>query len=318
MASRTRVLLCDGVAKKAVNMLSEQGLFDIEETKALPENELVSKLQTQPVECLVVRSSTTVTRKVFESQNGLKLVGRAGVGVDNIDVTAASASGVKVMNTPGGNANAVVELTLGFMLALARQIPQADRSMKAGKWEKKAFKGIELKGKILGLLGVGKIGYEVAKRARAFGMAVIGYDPYLEESKLREVCEPVKTPDDIYKRSDFISIHTPLTEETRGMVGDSAFDKMKKGVRIVNAARGGILDEKELLKNMESGRVAGAALDVYSEEPPSAKTLLEENRLILTPHVGAATEESQDTCAEMLSGQIIEFFTKGKAVNVVN
>lgn len=318
MASRTKVLLCDGVAKKAVNMLSDHGLFDIEETKALPENELVSKLQAKPVECLVVRSSTTVTRKVFESQKGLKLVGRAGVGVDNIDVTAAGASGVKVMNTPGGNANAVVELTLGFMLALARHIPQADRSMKSGKWEKKAFKGIELKGKILGLIGVGRIGYEVAKRAGVFGMSVLGYDPYLSESVMREVCDPVKSPDEIYRQADFISIHTPLTAETRGLIGSPEFDKMKEGVRIINAARGGILDEKAMLHHMRDGKVAGAALDVYSEEPPTYKALLQEERVILTPHIGAATEESQDACAEMLSGQIIEFFTKGKAVNVVN
>lgn len=317
MGSGVRVLLCDGVAKKAVEMLARGG-FTIEESKAIPEPDLIAKLSGSPVECLVVRSSTQVTKKVFDSQKGLKLVGRAGVGVDNIDVPAATAAGVKVMNTPGGNSNAVVELTLAFMLALARDLPRADRSMKSGKWEKKAFKGIELKGKVLGLIGVGRIGVEVAKRAKVFGMSVLGYDPYLSEAVLREVCEPVKSPDDIYLRADFISIHTPLTDETRGMVGGPEFDKMKKGVRIINAARGGILDEKYLLMHIRDGKVAGAALDVYSEEPPKYKALLEEERVILTPHIGAATDESQDACAEMLSSQIIEFFTKNKAVNVVN
>lgn len=312
-----KILLCDGVAKKAVEMLAKAG-FQTEETKALPEDELISKLAANPVECLVVRSSTNVTEKVFKSVKGLSLVGRAGVGVDNIDVKAATASGVKVMNTPGGNANAVVELTLGFMLALAREIPKADRSMKSGKWEKKAFKGIELKGKILGLLGVGRIGYEVAKRAAAFGMSVIGFDPYLPEKTMKEVCEPVKSPDDIYRRSDFISIHTPLTPETKGMIAEPQFDVMKPGVRIVNAARGGILDEKALMRFMKDGKVAGAALDVFSVEPPDYKALLQEDRLILTPHIGAATAESQDTCAEMLSDQIIKFFTQNKSVNVVN
>lgn len=318
MSDRVRVLLCDGVAKKAVDLLAQNGIFDIEETKALSEDELIAKLAAKPVDCLVVRSSTRVTQKVFQAQSGLKLVGRAGVGVDNIDVKAASAAGVKVMNTPGGNANAVVELTLGFMLALAREIPKADRSMKSGKWDKKAFKGVELKGKTLGLLGVGRIGFEVAKRSAAFGMHVLGYDPYLAENVLKEVCEPVKTVEDIYRRSDYISIHTPLTDETRGMVSDPQFDIMKPGVRIINAARGGILDEKALLRFIKDGKVAGAALDVYSEEPPTYKALLEEDRLILAPHIGAATGESQDTCAEMLSGQIIQFFSKHIPVNVVN
>lgn len=317
MATAVRTLLCDGVARKAVNMLAERG-FAIEETKALPEDELIAKLNAKPVDCLVVRSSTQVTKKVFESVNGLKLVGRAGVGVDNIDVKAATTVGVKVMNTPGGNANAVVELTLGFMLALARDLPKADRSMKTAQWEKKAFKGIELKGKTLGLLGVGRIGCEVAKRARAFGMSILGYDPYLDPTILREVCEPVKTMDEIYRRSDFISIHTPLTDETRGLVNAAAFEKMKTGVRIINAARGGILDEMELMKAIKSGKISRAALDVYEQEPPKNQELLKEDRLILTPHIGAATGESQDTCAEMLSNQIIEFFTNNRAINVVN
>lgn len=315
--SKVGILVCDGVAKKAVAMLSKNG-FQLEESKALSEDELIARLKAKPVECLIVRSSTRVTQKVFQSQSCLKLVGRAGVGVDNIDVKAATAAKVKVMNTPGGNSNAVVELTLGFMLAMARQIPKADRSMKEGKWEKKTLMGMELKGKILGLLGVGRIGFEVARRARAFGMGIVGYDPYLKESVLKEVCEPVKSPADIYTRSDFISIHTPLTDETRGMIGDNAFAQMKQGVRIINAARGGILDEEALMKAIESGKVAGAALDVYAEEPPKKSRLLEDERVILAPHIGAATRESQDTCAEMLADQVIRFFVNQTPVNVVN
>lgn len=317
MAGSARILLCDGVAKKAVAKLAEKK-FEIEEVKALSEDELIAKLNAKTYDCVVVRSSTKVTAKVFQAQKGLKLVGRAGVGVDTIDVKAATAAGVKVMNTPGGNANAVVELTMGLMLGLARQIPKADRSMKAGKWEKKAFKGAELKGKVLGLIGVGKIGAEVAKRARAFGMSVIGYDPHLEPAKLKDVCEQVKTLDEIYSRADFISIHTPMTPETKNLIGEAAIGKMKAGVRIVNAARGGILDEAALVKALVSGKVAGAALDVYGEEPPKNIQDLLDDRLILTPHIGAATEESQDTCAEMMSDQIIEFFLNNRSINMVN
>jgi len=315
--SAVKVLLCDGVAKRAVDRLKERQ-FQVEETKALPENDLIVRLRDKPVDCLVVRSSTRVTRKVFESQQGLKLVGRAGVGVDNVDVSAATSAGVKVMNTPGGNSNAVVELTLGFMLSLARQIPKADRSMKEGKWEKKTLMGAELKGKTLGLLGVGRIGCEVARRARAFGMDILGFDPYLDPEILRDVCEPVSSVEDIYSRSDYISIHTPLTKETRAMVGRDAIQKMKPGVRIINAARGGILDEPAIIEAIRDGKIAGAALDVYEQEPPVNPDLLRDERLILAPHIGAATRESQDTCAEMLSDQIVEFFLNNRVINVVN
>ncbi|MBI4180109.1 hydroxyacid dehydrogenase [bacterium] len=317
MDVKVRVLVCDGVAKKAVQQLTGQG-FEVEETKALAEDDLIRKLSANPAECLIVRSSTKVTRKVFESVNCLKLVGRAGVGVDNIDVKAATGAKVKVMNTPGGNSNAVIELTVGFILCLARQIPKADRTMKEGRWEKKTMMGIEVKGKVLGLVGVGRIGCEVARRARALGMEVLGYDPYLAAAVLKDACEPVASLQDIYRRSDFISIHTPLTDETRGLVGSEAFALMKDGVRIVNAARGGILDEEALLKALNTGKVAGAALDVYSEEPPRQGALLEDDRLILTPHIGAATGESQDTCADMLADQVIQFFAKNRAINVVN
>lgn len=312
------VLICDGIAKAAIEKLKLKKI-EIEESPALKEDELIAKLQKDPIEILLIRSSTNVTAKVLQAgKMKLKLIGRAGVGVDNVDVPAATAAGVKVMNTPGANSNAVVELTLGLMLCMARPIVQADNSMKAGKWEKKTLKGTELAGKTLGLVGVGRIGLEVARRARAFGMSVIGFDPYLDAARVGSDCKLVKSLDEIYAAADYISIHSPLTKETRNLVGDAAFAKMKKGVRIVNAARGGIVDETALLKQLDGGKVAGAALDVYGEEPPKNEALIRHPKLILMPHIGAATDESQDNCAHMIADQVIAYLDSGKLINTVN
>src|SRR5208283_5155299 len=228
----------------------------------------------------------------------LRVVGRAGVGVDNVDVEAATQHGIVVMNTPGGNTVTTAELGFALLLALARKVPQAHASMSAGKWDRKLFQGLELAGKTLGVLGMGRIGTEVAKRAVVFGMRVIAYDPYLTEDRAKAVgAEFADSVDDLYRVADFITVHMPVTPETKHMLNAAAFAKMKPGVRIVNCARGEIIVENDLLAALESGKVAGAALDVFATEPlPAEHPYRKQPNLILTPHLGASTEEAQEKC----------------------
>jgi len=256
-------------------------------------------------DALIVRSRTKVTVQVFAAARRLKVVGRAGVGVDNIDLEAARAHSVAVVNAPASTSLAVAELTLGMLLSLAREIPRADAGMKQGKWLKKELAGEELFGKTLGILGVGRIGVEVGKRAAAFGMTVLGYDVrnFAEEITRRGVL-PVEL-DDLYARADYISLHVPLTDETRLMVDEQAFGRMKRGVRIVCTARGGIIDESALLAALESGQVAGTALDVFASEPPGATGLVGHPRVIATPHVGAQTAEAQARAAEDIANEVL-------------
>lgn len=269
---------------------------------------------------LAVRSETKVTRAVLEAAPLLKVVGRAGVGVDNVDVEAATEHGVIVMNTPGGNTISTAELTFSMMMALARRIPQAHLSMVQGNWDRKKFKGTELHGKTLGVLGMGRIGGEVAKRAIAFGMRVVAYDPYLTLARAKELSvELAEELDTVFTQSDFITVHMPLTEETKGMVNAAAFAKMKKGVRLMNCARGGIIDEKDLLVAIEEGKVAGAALDVYEEEPLAKDSPLRSNpNVIMTPHLGASTEEAQENVGIEVAEQIIDLLVSGEVRNAVN
>lgn len=268
---------------------------------------------------LVVRSETKVTRKVIEAASKLRVVGRAGVGVDNVDVEAATQRGIVVMNTPGGNTISTAELTFSMLMALARRIPQAHMSMKAGEWNRKAFQGMELYGKTLGIVGLGRIGTEVARRAQAFGMEVLAYDPYLAPSKAKNLQVEVAELNQIYARSDFITVHMPLTEETRGMLNADAFAKMKHGVRVLNCARGGIIKEADLITAIQSGQVAGAALDVYETEPPPADHPLRAlPQVIMTPHLGASTSEAQDNVGIEVAEAIIDFLVHGAVRNAVN
>lgn len=256
-------------------------------------------------DAIIVRSRTRVTPQVFAAAARLKVIGRAGVGVDNIDLEAAKAHGVTVVNAPTSTSLAVAELTLGLMLALAREIPRADSGMKQGKWLKKELAGIELYGKTLGILGMGRIGAEVAARASAFGMSVLGYDPLVPAEEIRRRgAEPVGL-DGLFARSDFISLHLPLTSETRSMLGEQAFGSMKRGVRLLCAARGGIIDEAALLAALESGQVAGAALDVFATEPPGATDLIKHPKVIATPHIGAQTAEAQSRAAEDIANEVL-------------
>src|SRR4051812_17859179 len=238
---------------------------------------------------MVVRSETKITRKVLEAAKQLRVVGRAGVGVDNIDVEAATQRGVVVMNTPGGNTITTAELTFAMLLSLARKVPQAHGSMVAGKWDRKLYQGVELAEKTLGVLGMGRIGGEVAKRALAFGMKVFAYDPFLTEARAKQIgVELVPDTDAIYRSADFITVHMPVTEQTKGMLNAEAFAKMKPGVRIVNCARGEIIEENDLIAALESKKVAGAAMDVFAVEPlPADHPYRKLPNVLLTPHLGA-------------------------------
>ena len=282
-----KVIVCDPISPKGIALLQQRPEFEVVVLpKRLPEAELLP-LVTDAV-ALVVRSETKVTAKVIEAAPKLRVVGRAGVGVDNIDVEAATQRGVVVMNTPGGNTITTAELTFAMLLSLARKIPQAHASMAAGKWDRKQFQGAELFGKTLGVLGMGRIGGEVAKRALAFGMKVLGYDPFLTEARAKSLgVELVGELDAVYRDADFITVHMPVTEQTTGMLNSSAFAKMKPKVCIVNCARGEIIVENDLLAALDSGKVAAAGLDVFSAEPlPDNHPFRKHPGITLTPHLG--------------------------------
>jgi D-3-phosphoglycerate dehydrogenase len=254
---------------------------------------------------LVVRGQTKVTAEVFEAAKKLKVVGRAGVGVDNIDLEAARKHGVIVVNAPTSTTIAVAELTFSLLLAVAREIPRADAAMKKGEWLKKELEGVELNGKTLGIIGFGRIGQEVGKRAAAFGMNVVAYDANIPEHEVKELGgEPVSLQE-LYNWSDFISVHTPLNIQTRDLIGPLAISQMKDGVRIVCAARGGIIDEAALLDALKSGKVAGVGLDVFGKEPPGLTELVQHPRVIATPHIGAQTAEAQVRAAEDIANEVL-------------
>src|SRR5436190_12160909 len=286
------VLICDPISPKGIALLQQRPEFKVRVLeKRLSEVELVPLVGDAVA--LVVRSETKVTKKVIEAAPRLRVVGRAGVGIDNVDVESATQRGIVVMNTPGGNTISTAELTFSMLMALARKIPQAHASMKSGQWNRKEFQGVELYNKTLGILGMGRIGSEVARRAIAFGMRVLAYDPYLSHSRGKALqVELFENLDEIYPQADFITVHMPMTEETKGMINKAAFAKMKKGVRVLNCARGGIINEADLVEAIKSGQVAGAALDVYECEPlPAPHPLRDLPQVIMTPHLGASTEE---------------------------
>ncbi len=313
------ILVCDPVSPKGVALLQQRSEFKVTVLpKRLPENELIPLLGD--VVAMVVRSETKITRKVIEAAPGLRVVGRAGVGVDNVDVEAATARGVVVMNTPGGNTISTAELTFSMLMALARHIPQSHMSMKAGKWDRKQFQGVELWQKTLGILGMGRIGSEVARRATAFGMRVLAYDPYITHARAEALqVELVQNVEELYPHADFITVHMPMNDRTRAMVNAAAFAQMKRGVRIINCARGGIVSEADLATAIQSGQVAGAALDVYEEEPPGADFPLRDlPQVILTPHLGASTGEAQENVGIEVAEAITEYLLTGAVRNAVN
>lgn len=296
-----RILITDGLEENGQSIL--RAATQVDDHPDLPAAELVKIIRDY--DALIVRGRTRVTAEVFSSGAKLRVVGRAGVGVDNIDLEAAKAHNVTVVNAPTSTTNAVAELAFGLLLSLAREIPRADAAMKSGQWIKKELVGVELNGKTLGIIGYGRIGMELGKRAAAFGMSVIAYDPFIQEETINAGGAESVSIQELFEWSDFISLHLPFNVQTRDLLGPMAFAQMKDGVRVVDAARGGILDESALLSALNSGKVAGAALDVFGVEPPGLTDLVRHSRVIATPHVGAQTRESQARAAEDIANEVL-------------
>jgi len=294
--SRYRILIADAINPEGLAPLTADGAFEIVERTGLKGEELARALAD--FDAVIVRSGTRITRDSLAYADRLRVIGRAGVGVDNIDVAAATERGIAVLNAPSGNTISAAELTMAILLALVRRVPAADRSMKRGEWDRKSFNGIELYGKVLGLIGAGRIGGEVARRARGFGMTVVAYDPFLSEDRARALKIELAALDDVLRSADVLSIHTPLTDATRNLIDAAALAKLKPGAYLVNAARGGVVDEVALYQALVDGRLAGAALDVFETEPlPADHPLRSLDNVVLTPHLGAATEEAQQNVA---------------------
>jgi len=312
-----KVLISDSMSDKCVEILKRAPGVQVDVNTKLKPEEL--KKVIKDYHALVVRSATKVTAEIIEAAENLRVIGRAGPGVDNIDANAATKKGIVVMNTPGGNTITTAEHAIAMLMALARKIPQATASMRKGEWEKKKFEGTEVTGKTLGILGVGTIGSVVADRARGLRMNVLAYDPYLSQEAADRMGVEMVSLDELYKRSDFISAHVPLTNETKNMVNKTAFSKMKRGVKLINCARGGIVNEKDLFDAIKEGIVSGVALDVFEKEPTQPDNpLLGLEEVILTPHLGASTFEAQENVAIAIAEQVADYLGKGTIRNAVN
>ncbi|GIS83551.1 MAG: hypothetical protein CM1200mP15_21830 [Dehalococcoidia bacterium] len=307
-----KILVSDKLGEEGVSLLRNHGEVDVK--TGLPPEELLSIIGNY--DALVVRSETKVSSDVIEAGVKLQVIGRAGVGVDNIDLQAATHKGIAVVNAPTGNTIAAAEHTVAMMMALARNIPQANESLHKGEWTRSAFTGIELRNRVLGVIGLGKVGIEVARRAIGLDMQVTGYDPFVPEEYASSIGIQLKSLDDIYKDSDFICLHTPLTESTRGLIGEKQIAMMKPTVRILNVARGELIDEQALAEAVDKGQVAGAALDVFTKEPPVDSPLLNNPKIITTPHLGASTEEAQAQVAIEVAEQVITVLS-GKSARIL-
>ncbi len=309
-----KILVAEPLAAAGIELLKAQPGWDV-----VISNPKEYAQHLGDADALFVRSAVKVNAEVLAKAPKLRVIGRAGVGVDNVDLPAATAANVLVMNTPGGNAVAVAEHTLGFMLCMARSIPQASASTKSGKWEKKKFMGSELRGKTLGIVGLGYIGQEVAKRARGFEMKIVASDPYANPKIAADLGVSLVPLDDLYKHSDYITLHVAITKETNKMLDDAAFAKMKTGVRIVNCARGELIDDAALARAIQSGKVAGAAIDVFETEPPPAdNSLLAFETVLATPHIGGSTEEAQEIVGVRIVEQVVDYLQRGVVLNAVN
>lgn len=312
-----KVLVSDPISDLGIQQLVDAQDIVVDKKPGLSEDELVSIIGEY--DALLVRSQTTVTEKILEAGKKLKVVGRAGVGVDNINLDAATKLGVIVINAPDGNTITTCEHTFAMMMALARHIPQAYKKTTEGTWDRKSFLGVELRNKTLGVLGMGRIGSEVAKRAKAFGMNILGYDPFLTEERAQKQGITLATVDEIIRNADFMTVHTPLTPETKHMISKAQFEVMKPGMRIVNCARGGVIDEIALVDAINEGIVAGAAFDVFEVEPPAADhPFLTHPKIIVTPHLGASTVEAQENVAIDVSEQVLHILRDEPFTNAVN
>ncbi len=311
-----KVLISDSVDSECASIL-ENNNFKVDYLTKLSVEELHDKISDYNV--LIVRSATKVTSSLVDKMKSMEVIGRAGTGVDNIDVNAASRKGILVMNTPGGNTLSAAEHTMALMLSVCRHIPQSNSSLRSGKWERKNFQGTELSGKTLGLIGLGKIGKEVAIRSKAFGMKVITYDPLLSKESANEIGVELVNLDSVFTNSDIISVHTPLNDITKHLLGKETFSLCKKGVKIINCARGGIIDEKELVNAINEGTVSAAGIDVFENEPPdfSSELLIHPN-IVCTPHLGASTEEAQKKVAVQIAEQINNYYKSNSLVGAIN
>lgn len=309
------VLISDDIDEICVQRLTSSGI-NVEKNTKLTSDQLKEKIKD--FDALIVRSATKVTKDVIEAGKCLKLIGRAGTGVDNIDLEAATEKGIVVMNTPAGNSRSAAELTCSMIMCLARRIPQADFTMKQGKWERKAFMGTEVYGKTLAIIGLGRIGREVASRMRAFGMKTVGYDPIINAEQSQKFDVEWLPLNKIWSEADYITVHVPLMKETENLIDAATLDKCKKGVCIINCARGGIVNEKDLLAALESGKCAGAAFDVFEQEPPKNYDLMKHKNAICTPHIGASTVEAQTRVAQEIAEQIILYDRGQELLGAVN
>ncbi|MCK4325317.1 phosphoglycerate dehydrogenase, partial [bacterium] len=299
-----KVLVSDPLSEEGLEILKKEKDIEVKVATKLSTDEL--KKRIKDADALIVRSGTNVTTELIQAGSSLKVIGRAGVGVDNVDVEAATEKGVIVMNSPGANTISTAEHTVALLLSLSRNIPQAYLSLKQKKWERKKFMGVEVYGKVLGIIGLGRIGGEVAKRAQVMGMQIIACDPFLSPERAKRLEVKLVELKELLGQADYITVHTPFTDETKHLIGPEEFKLMKDGVKIINCARGGIIDEKALYEAMKSGKVTGGALDVYEEEPPFDSPLMELDNLVLTPHLGASTREAQRKVAIEIAHQVVD------------
>ena len=312
--SKNRVLVSDNLSEEGIIKLRE--FADVDVLLDLSKDEL--KARIADYDALVVRSGTKATKEIIEAGTRLKVIGRAGVGVDNIDVETATERGILVVNAPSANTISAAEHTIGMLLSISRNIPAANGSMKSGKWERKKYMGVEVNGKVLGVIGLGRVGYEVSKMAKGLGMRIVAYDPFISQDKARELGIALSSFTDVISVADFITMHTPLVKDTHHLIGKEAFAQMKEGVRVINCARGGILDEAALAAAIRSGKVAGAALDVFENEPPKTSELLELGEVIMTPHLGASTKEAQKAAAVTIAEEVITALKNKPVRNALN
>src|SRR5262245_18852646 len=312
-----KILISDKLSDQGIGLLKQETSWQVDVKTSLSPTQLLEIIG--PYDALLVRSNTQVTTEVVQAAKSLRVIGRAGTGVDNINLEAATNKGIVVMNTPGGNSVSVAELAMGLMLSMARSVPQASASTKEGKWDKKSFTGVELKNKTLGIVGFGKIGMEVAKRARAFQMNVVVYDPYVSERLAQDLSVKLASLDDLFAEADVITLHVPLVDATRQVVNAASIAKMKNGVRIINTARGELVNEADLAAALDSGKVAAVAADVLSLEPPSTDNpLLRHPKVIVTPHIAASTAEAQEVVGVEIAEQVRGFLKDGIIRNAVN
>jgi D-3-phosphoglycerate dehydrogenase len=309
------VLVLEGITERGLELLKAEG-WSIESRKAMPPAELARIVGDY--DAMMIRSNSQITAEVLEAGRRLKVIGRPGVGVDNVDLDAATRRGIVVMNSPGGNMVSTAELALGLLFAVARNIPQADAAMKAETWDRKSFAGVELAGKRIGVIGLGRIGREVASRCRALGMEVVTCDPFVSEATAESLHVELVTLDDLLASADFVTLHATLTKETRHLLGRKALAKIKPGARVINAARGDLVDEEALLEALDSGRVAAAAVDVHTQEPPVDWRLAKHPRVVATPHIGAQTAEAQERVGTDIAIQVRDFLKGGLIQHAVN